>query len=94
MNLAAYGHSANYIAAPFNIFLNVSISDQGELGILPPRSKAGDFIELQAEMDLIVGITACSAGACNNYHCTSIDVEIYTDDNPLQSVENGTPADC
>ena len=79
MNLAAYGVTADHIAAPFNIFLNVSISEEGELGILPARSKAGDFIELRAEMDLIVGMTACSAGACNNYHCTSIDVEIFAD---------------
>ena len=83
MNLVAYEVNADHIAAPFNIFLNVSISDQGELGILPPCSRAGDFIEFRAEMDLIVGVTACSAGACNNYHCTSIDVEIYSDHNPL-----------
>lgn len=76
MNLAAYGVNADHIAAPLNIFLNVSISEEGELAILPARSRAGDFIELRAEMDLIVGITACSAGACNNYHCTPIDVEI------------------
>jgi uncharacterized protein YcgI (DUF1989 family) len=76
-NLAAYDLSADHIAAPFNIFLHISISEQGELGILPPRSKAGDFIELRAEMDLIVGLSACSAGACNNYQCTAVDVEIY-----------------
>jgi uncharacterized protein YcgI (DUF1989 family) len=92
-NLAVYGVDADHIAAPFNIFLNVTISEHGKLGILPPRSKAGDFIELWAEMDLIVGITACSAGACNNYDCTSIDVEIYADDNPLQSVEDKLPAE-
>ena len=28
-------------------------------------------------MDLIVGVTACAAGKCNNYHCTPIAVEIY-----------------
>ena len=28
-------------------------------------------------MDLIVGVTACSAGACNNYKWTPIGVEIY-----------------
>jgi len=77
INLAAYGLNAGHIAAPFNIFLNVSISEKGELSILPPRTKAGDFIELRAEMDLIVGLTACSAGACNNFNCTSIDVEIF-----------------
>jgi len=28
-------------------------------------------------MDLIVGVTACAAGKCNNYRCTPIAVEIY-----------------
>ncbi len=73
MNLAAFGLSADQIAAPFNIFLHVAIAETGELSILPPCSKAGDYIELRAEMDLIVAITACAAGACNNYqlhaHC-------------------------
>ncbi len=82
MNLAAYDLTADQIAAPFNIFLNVAISDTGELSIRPPRSRAGDFIELRAEMDLIVAITACSAGACNNYHCTPIAVEIYEQEGP------------
>jgi len=85
-NLAVYGLHAHHIAAPFNIFLNVSISQQGELGILPPRSKAGDTIELQAEMDLIVGLTACSAGACNNYRCTPINVEIISSLGSLPSL--------
>ena len=75
-SLAAYGINAHYIAAPFNVFLNVAISELGELTIMPPRSRAGDAIELRAEMDLIVGMTACSAGACNNYKCTAIDVEL------------------
>lgn len=75
-NLAPFGLNAQHIAAPFNIFMHVTVSPEGQLAILPPRSKAGDYLELQAEMDLIVGLTACSAGACNNYHCTPIDVEI------------------
>ncbi len=77
MHLTAYKLSADQVGVPFNIFLNVTVAEDGELGILPPRSKAGDFIELQAEVDLIVGLSACSAGACNNFHCTAIDVEIY-----------------
>lgn len=82
MNLATYGVNADHIAAPFNIFLNVSISETGELTVLPARSRAGEFVELRAEIDLIVGITACSAGACNGYHCTPVDVEIYRENDP------------
>jgi uncharacterized protein YcgI (DUF1989 family) len=31
----------------------------------PPLSKAGDFIRLRALMDLMIGLTACSAYASN-----------------------------
>jgi uncharacterized protein YcgI (DUF1989 family) len=31
------------------------------MAILPPRATAGDAIALRAEIDLIVGLTACSA---------------------------------
>ena len=77
-NLAPFGITATQITIPFNIFMNVSISEVGHLSIQPPRSNAGDYIELRAEMDLIIGITACSAGACNNFNCTAIDVEVYS----------------
>lgn len=77
-NLAAFGLDAHHIAAPFNVFLNVAISELGELKIKPPRSRAGDAVELRAEMDLIVGVTACPAGKCNNFHCTPIDLELIT----------------
>jgi uncharacterized protein YcgI (DUF1989 family) len=34
-------------------------------------------IELQARMDLIIGVTACSAGKCNIFRCTAVDIEVY-----------------
>lgn len=79
-SLKDFGIGASQITVPFNIFMNIKINKQGEITIQPPKSKAGDFIELRAEMDLIVGITACSAGVCNNFEWTPIDVEIYSGD--------------
>jgi hypothetical protein len=79
-NLNSYGIRASQITIPFNIFLNIDISNEGMIEIQSPSSKAGDHIDLRAEMDLIVGVTACSAGLCNNYKCTSIDIEIYARD--------------
>ncbi len=75
-NLKDFGIGASQITVPFNIFMNIDINRQGEITIQPPKSKAGDFIELRAEMDLIVGVTACSAGVCNNFRWTPIDVVI------------------
>ena len=77
VNLASFNVKARYIPTPFNLFLNVTISESGKLTIHPPSSKAGDYVDLRAEMDLIVGLTACAAGACNNYHNTPIAAEIF-----------------
>jgi len=76
--LKSYGVQASQITIPFNIFMNIEINREGEIKIQSPVSKAGDYIELRAEMDMIVGVTACSAGACNNFEWTPIDVEIYS----------------
>jgi uncharacterized protein len=76
-NLSGYGVRASQISIPFNIFMNIGIDREGEIQIKSPKSKAGDYIELKAEMDMIVGVTACSAGTCNNFKWTPIDVEIY-----------------
>jgi uncharacterized protein YcgI (DUF1989 family) len=57
--------------------MNTSISENGAVTVRPPLSRAGDYIELQARIDLIIGLTACSAGKCNNFRCTAIDVEVW-----------------
>jgi uncharacterized protein len=75
-NLADFGILPDSIPTAFNIFMNVEIDPTGKLSILPPRSKPGDAITLRAEMDLIVGLTACSAEITNNYKCKPIGYEI------------------
>ena len=76
-HLGPFGITASQITNVFNMFMNATVSANGNITIAPPLSKAGDYIDLRAHMDLLVGITACSAMKCNNYHCTSIDVEIF-----------------
>lgn len=70
-NLAAalepFGIAPDRIPVAFNLFMNVPVDGTtGELQVLPPLSQAGDHITLQAEMDLIIGLTACSALQSNN----------------------------
>ena len=74
--LEKFGIEPNSIPITFNIFMNVEIAPDGKLSILPPRSKAGDSITLRAEMDLIVGLTACSAEMSNNTKFKPIGYEI------------------
>ena len=75
-NLAAYGIAADDIPTTFNVFMNVEIGADGDLRILPPRSRPGDRLELRAEMPLIVGLTACSAEMSNNYRLKPIDYDV------------------
>jgi uncharacterized protein YcgI (DUF1989 family) len=74
--LAPYGITPDAIPTTLNIFMNVEVDSSGKIDILPPRSKAGDFILLRAEMDMVVGITACSAELSNNGSFKPIDVEL------------------
>jgi uncharacterized protein YcgI (DUF1989 family) len=76
-NLAQFGITPDMIPTTLNVFMNVIVQETGELRIDPPPSKAGDYIVFRAEMDLILGITACSAEMSNNYSFKPIDVEIY-----------------
>lgn len=74
--LRRFGIEPDHIPTTFNIFMNVEIAADGTLAINPPRSKAGDSIDFRAEVDLIVGLTACSAEMSNNYQLKPIDFEI------------------
>jgi uncharacterized protein YcgI (DUF1989 family) len=73
---APYCIAPDTIPTTLNVFMNVEIQPSGELRILPPRSRAGDHIVLRAEMDMIVGVTACSAEMSNNGTFKPIDVEL------------------
>ncbi|WP_435021644.1 DUF1989 domain-containing protein [Tundrisphaera sp. TA3] len=75
-NLAPFGIEPDEIPTTFNIFMNVEVLPTGELKIGPPTSKAGQSITLRAEMDLIVGLTACSAEMSNNYSFKPIDYQV------------------
>ena len=76
-NLAAWGIAPDTIPTTFNIFMDVEVGPTGEIAVQPPRSRAGDYLLLRAEMDMIVGVTACSAEMSNNYSFKPIDVELY-----------------
>ena len=77
--LAPFGIPPDAIPTTLNLFMNVDVLPSGELRILPPRSKAGDHVTLRAEMDLIVGVTACSAELSNNGRFKPIDLRLLSD---------------
>ena len=77
--LEPFGVAPDSIPAAFNCFMNVPVDGvTGEIKVLPPLSKAGDSISFLAEMDLIIGLTACSAGQSNNFTYKPIHYEIVS----------------
>jgi uncharacterized protein len=75
--LAPYGIAADAIPTAFNIFMNVPVDGAtGVIRVEPPLSRAGDHIVFEAQMDLIVGLTACSAGQSNNFAYKPIHYEL------------------
>ncbi len=75
--LARYGIAEDMIPTAFNVFMNVPVDGAtGALRVDPPISRPGDCIELRAEMDLIVGMTACSAYASNGGTFKPIDYRV------------------
>jgi uncharacterized protein YcgI (DUF1989 family) len=76
-SLKPFGITGDAIPVCFNIFMHVKMDGEtGKISVLPPKSKAGDFILIEADMDLIVGMTACAAEMSNNYSFKPIGYEI------------------
>ena len=66
--LKDFGILPDDIPTCFNIFMNVPVDGTtGKVSVLPPLSKAGDYVVIEASMDLVVGMTSCSAGLSNNF---------------------------
>jgi uncharacterized protein YcgI (DUF1989 family) len=64
--LRPWGLAEDDIPTAFNVFMNVPVDGAtGRIAVLPPTSSAGDYITLRAEMDCVIGLTACSAYASN-----------------------------
>lgn len=75
--LNEYGIKPDEIPICFNIFMHVTVDgDTGKVSVLPPKSKAADYIIIEAQIDLIVGMTACSAEMSNNYSFKPIGYSI------------------
>ena len=75
-NLQPFNIYPDDIPTAFNIFMNVQFNDNGKLSVNPPTSQPNDFVVFVALMDVIVGLTACSAEDSNNGTFKPIHYEI------------------
>lgn len=75
--LAPFGVTEDMVPTAFNCFMNVPVNGEtGEIKVLPPLSKAGEKIVFEARMDLVIGLTACSALQSNGGSFKPIEWEI------------------
>ena len=84
--LAPHGIGPDQIPTAFNVFMNVKIDADGTLSVQPPLSKAGDYVVFEAEQNLIVALTACSALQSNNYAFKPIHYEIIEASPPSSKI--------
>lgn len=66
------------IITPVNLFMHTRINTDGSISVEKPMSEAGDKIVLEAQMDIRLGIAACSVSEskCNSGTCSSVKVVI------------------
>ena len=84
-NLAAafakFGIPRHYSAesGEFAIFMNVGFDPDGTCEIRPPASKAGDYMDLEAQMDVTLGLSVCpqERNPCNNFRAKPMRVIVY-----------------
>jgi uncharacterized protein YcgI (DUF1989 family) len=75
--LAPHGINGDQIPTAFNVFMNVPVNGEtGTLTVEPPLSRPGDKTRFRAHVDLIIGLTACSAGMSNNFRFKPIHYRI------------------
>ncbi len=75
--LAPWGIEEDSIPVAFNCFMNVPVDGAtGAFTVEAPLSRAGDSITFEAETDLVIGLTACSALQSNNGSFKPIAYEI------------------
>lgn len=77
--LTRYGLKRKDVPMSFNLFMNAPVEKDGAFAIKEPVSKPGDWMELRAEMDLIVGMSNCpqDCNPCNGWNPTSLKVIVY-----------------
>ncbi|MEZ5774249.1 MAG: DUF1989 domain-containing protein [Hyphomicrobiaceae bacterium] len=76
--LAAHGLGWRDIVPNINWFMSVPVGAAGEAAIALGASKAGDHVELRAEMDVLAVISNCPQvlNPCNDFNPTPIQVVV------------------
>lgn len=74
--LEVIGFSAAYVHDAFNMFMTTGIDEHQKLFFLPPTARLGDYVELVAEIDAVVAVSACPGG-CNGEVNKGLQVTLF-----------------
>jgi uncharacterized protein len=74
--IAPFGLGPGDVHDPFNIFMTTGLNRSGKPFYLPSDARKGDYVDLLAEMNLLVAISACPGGSSGK-QSYSLEVEIF-----------------
>ena len=79
--LRRHGLGKKDIVANINFFMYVPIGGDGRMAIVDGLSKAGDHVDLKAEMDVLAVLSNCPQinNPANGYNPTPIQVIVYSE---------------
>lgn len=88
-NLAAavkpWGIAWKEIPYNMNVFMNCPVGPDGTYTILEPKSRAGDYVDFLAEMDVLAALSNCpqERNPCNAFRLKPIKVILYQPEGPF-----------
>ncbi len=57
--MAEFGHEGIEVPQPINLFMNIPVLEDGALGWEPALTRPGDYVQLRAERDCYIVVSAC-----------------------------------
>ncbi len=84
MELGKHGLDRRDLVANVNFFSKVTVDDEGVMRFVPNHARAGDFVDLRAEMDLLVILTTCHhpMDGAPAYSPKKVKLQIWRSDPP------------
>ncbi|KAH9810941.1 hypothetical protein Tdes44962_MAKER05969 [Teratosphaeria destructans] len=83
----------NNVPAPLNLFMNIPWDDEGDLGFKAPKNKAGDYVRLKAERDVVVVMSSCPQDILDINNKKPTDAHfIVEDDDTKSAIKRSQPA--
>lgn len=77
--LAPYGIERKDVPMSLNLFMNCPVDASGAWTIATPVSKAGDYVDLRAEMDCVIALSNCpqDLNPCNDGQLKPLQFTVY-----------------